>query len=82
MYRTLQFPGGALTLLGVVVLSFLVPGLTARAVGLNAAHAQLVIWILSQHGLAWLAPAAALRAERLRPAARRDHGGLYRLPRP
>ena len=54
MYRTLQFPGGVLTLLGVVVLSFLVPGLTARAIGLNAAHAQLVAWILSQHGLAWL----------------------------
>jgi hypothetical protein len=54
MYRTLQFPGGVLTLLGIVVLSFLVPGLTARAVGLNASHAQLVIWILSQNGLAWL----------------------------
>src|SRR3954451_19175749 len=54
MYRIPQFPGGVLTLLGIVVLSFLVPGLTARAVGLNASHAQLVIWILSQHGLAWL----------------------------
>ena len=51
MYRTPQFPGGVLTLLGVIVLSFLVPGLTARAVGLNASHAQLVVWILSQHGL-------------------------------
>src|SRR5712691_8835354 len=54
MYRTLQFPGGALTLLGVVVLSFLVPGLTARAIGLSAFHAQLLAWILSQHGLPWL----------------------------
>jgi hypothetical protein len=54
MYRTLQFPGGALTLLGVVVLSFLVPGLTASAIGLSAFHAQLLAWILSQHGLPWL----------------------------
>jgi hypothetical protein len=48
MYRYSQtLPGGPITLLGILVLSFLTPGWTAGALGLSAANAQLVDWILS-----------------------------------
>jgi hypothetical protein len=51
MYRYTQtLPGGAITLVGVLALSFLIPGWTASALGWDAAHAQLISWIFRQQG--------------------------------
>ena len=46
MYRTQTIPGGALTLLGILALSFLIPSWTAGTLGLAAPHAHLIGWIL------------------------------------
>ncbi len=55
MYRYNQtLPGGWITLLGVLALSFLTPGWAAGALGLGIPHAHLLDWMLRQDGLAWL----------------------------
>jgi len=52
MYRQTQLiPGGSLTLLGVLALSFVTPAGAASALGLTAAHARLIGWIVSHQGL-------------------------------
>ena len=48
MYRQSQtLPGGPITLVGIITLSFLIPGWTANVLGFSASNAQLVDWILS-----------------------------------
>jgi hypothetical protein len=48
MYRHSQtLPGGPITLVGILALSFLIPGWVANALGWATANAQLVGWILS-----------------------------------
>src|SRR4051794_40443010 len=54
MYRTPIIPGGLLTLLGVIVLSFLMPALLAGLLGMSGPHARLLGWILNHQGLGWL----------------------------
>jgi hypothetical protein len=52
MYRQTQLiPGGSLTLLGVLALSFVAPAFAAGALGLNSAHGRLIGWIVSHQGL-------------------------------
>ena len=56
MYRYSQtLPGGPITLVGIIVLSFLVPGWVANALGFGAANAQLVDWILSHRVISCIA---------------------------
>jgi hypothetical protein len=48
MYRYSQtLPGGPITLVGIIALSFLTPGWAANALGLSAVNVQLIDWILS-----------------------------------
>lgn len=55
MYRYSQtLPGGPVTLLGIIVLSFLVPGWAANALGFSVVNGQLVDWILSHRGITWV----------------------------
>jgi len=51
MYRETQIPGGGLTLLALLALSFLMPGWIAALLGLGSAHAALVAWITGHEGL-------------------------------
>src|SRR5205085_10635623 len=52
MYRYNQtLPGGPITLVGILALSFLVPGWVANALGFSAANAQLVDWIFRHQGI-------------------------------
>ena len=56
MYRYSQtLPGGPITLVGIIALSFLIPGWTAGALGWATANAQLVGWIFSHQGILCLA---------------------------
>jgi hypothetical protein len=55
MYRETQIPGGGLTLLGVMALSFLMPVWVAGLLGLSEAHAALVGWMTLQEGIFWIA---------------------------
>jgi hypothetical protein len=64
MYRYTQIlPGGAITLLGVLGLSLLIPGWAAHFLGLGAAHSYLFVWLARQQGIApilfWLCYGAA-----------------------
>jgi hypothetical protein len=53
MYRYSQtLPGGPITLVGILALSFLLPGWAANVLGYSAANAQLVGWILSHRVVA------------------------------
>ena len=52
MYRHQTLPGGPITLVGIIVLSFVIPGWAAGALGFSAANAQLVDWILSHRVIA------------------------------
>ena len=45
----------AVIALAILVLSFLIPGWAASALGLTGAHAHLLDWIRTQEGLAFLA---------------------------
>src|SRR4051812_11583070 len=55
MYRHNQtLPGGPVTLVGILALSLLIPGLFANALGFSAANAQLVGWIFQHQGIACL----------------------------
>src|SRR5215469_14844331 len=52
MYRYSQaLPGGPITLVGILALSFLVPGWVADALGFRAANVQLVEWIFRHQGI-------------------------------
>src|SRR5262249_21036044 len=52
MYRYNQtLPGGAITLVGVLGLSFLMPGWVAGLLGLGRTHAMLVAWITGHEGI-------------------------------
>jgi hypothetical protein len=52
MYRYTQIlPGGAITLIGVLGLSFLMPGWIAGLLGLGSAHAALFAWITAHEGI-------------------------------
>ena len=52
MYRYSQtLPGGPVTLVGILVLSLLIPGWAAGALGLSAANAELVDWIFRHQGI-------------------------------
>jgi len=55
MYRDMQFPGGGLALLGVLALSFLIPGWVASLLGLSQMHATLVVWMTRHEGIFWIA---------------------------
>jgi len=56
MYRYSQtLPGGPVTLVGITLLSFLVPGWVAAALGFSAANAQLVDWIFRHQGISFIA---------------------------
>jgi hypothetical protein len=56
MYRYSQtLPGGPVTLVGVLALSFLIPGWAAGALGWGAANAQLVDWIFRHQGMFFIA---------------------------
>src|SRR5215472_2614804 len=53
MYRYTQIlPGGAITLLGVLGLSLLMPGWVSHFLGLGAAHSYLFVWLARQQGIA------------------------------
>jgi hypothetical protein len=53
MYRYSQtLPGGPITLVGIIVFAFLIPGWAATALGFGAANAQLVDWILAHRVIA------------------------------
>jgi len=55
MYRYSQtLPGGPVTLVGVVALSFLIPGWAARALGFGAANAQLADWIFRHQSISFI----------------------------
>jgi hypothetical protein len=51
MYSEKQFPGGVLALLGILALSFLMPGCVAALLGLGQAHSALFAWITRQEGI-------------------------------
>ena len=51
MYRETQIPGGGLTLLGVIALSFLMPGWVASLLGMGQAHAALFAWMIGHEGI-------------------------------
>jgi hypothetical protein len=52
MYRYSQtLPGGPVTLVGILVLSLLIPGWAAGALGFSAINAQLVDWIFRHQGI-------------------------------
>jgi hypothetical protein len=52
MYRYSQtLPGGPITLAGILVLSLLIPGWAAGALGFSAANAQLLDWIFRHQGI-------------------------------
>lgn len=56
MYRYSQtLPGGPITLVGILAVSFLVPGWAADALGFRAANVQLVEWIFRQQSIAFIA---------------------------
>jgi hypothetical protein len=56
MYRYSQtLPGGPVTLVGIVAVSFLIPGWVARALGFGAANAQLADWIFRHQGISLIA---------------------------
>jgi hypothetical protein len=56
MYRNTQtIPGGGLTLLALLALSFLMPGWVAALLGLGSAHAALFAWITRQPGILCIA---------------------------
>ena len=56
MYRYSQtLPGGPVTLVGITVLSFLVPGWAANVLGFSAANAQVVSWIFMHQGIFFIA---------------------------
>ena len=56
MYRYNQtLPGGPVTLVGIVAVSFLIPGWAARALGFGAANAQLADWIFRHQGISLIA---------------------------
>ena len=56
MYRYNQtLPGGPITLVGIIALSFLIPGWVANALGFSAANAQLVDWIFRRQGISFIA---------------------------
>jgi hypothetical protein len=64
MYRYNQtLPGGAITLVGVLGLSFLMPGWVAGLFGLGRTHVLLVAWITGHEGIPciglWLCYGAA-----------------------
>jgi hypothetical protein len=53
MYRYNQtLPGGAITLVGVLGLSYLMPGWVAGLLGLGATHSSLFVWLARQEGIA------------------------------
>lgn len=52
MYRYSQtLPGGPITLIGILVLSLLIPGWAAGALGFSALNAQLLDWIFRHQGI-------------------------------
>jgi hypothetical protein len=56
MYRYNQtLPGGPITLVGIIALSFLIPGWAANALGFSAANAQLADWIFRHQGVSFIA---------------------------
>jgi hypothetical protein len=56
MYRYNQtLPGGGITLVGIIALSFLIPGWAANALGFSATNAQLVDWIFKHQGISCIA---------------------------
>jgi hypothetical protein len=56
MYRFSQtLPGGPVTLVGVVALSFLIPGWVAGALGFSALNASVVSWIFAHQGVFFVA---------------------------
>jgi hypothetical protein len=56
MYRYNQtLPGGPVTLVGVLVLSFLIPGWVANVLGFSTAHSQLADWIFRHQGISCIA---------------------------
>jgi hypothetical protein len=56
MYRYSQtLPGGPVTLIGILVLSLLIPGWVANALGFSVVNAQLVDWIFRHQGIPCIA---------------------------
>jgi hypothetical protein len=56
MYRYSQtLPGGPITLVVIIALSFLIPGWAAGALGFSAVNAQLVDWIFQHQGISCIA---------------------------
>jgi hypothetical protein len=52
MFRYSQtLPGGPITLIGILVVSLLIPGWAAGVLGFSAANAQLVDWIFRHQGI-------------------------------
>ena len=68
MYRYSQtLPGGPITLVGILALSFLIPGWVANALGFSAVNAQLVDWIFQAPGHFLHCPAACSTASSASP---------------